>query len=59
MPTLPELTAWCDERLRRAAFEDFPGACNGLQLANDGLVTKIGAAVDAGVVPFNTPWPQA
>lgn len=52
MPTLSDLVAYCDQRTRRAAFKDAPGAFNGLQVANDGRVTKIGAAVDAGVVPF-------
>ncbi len=52
MPTLSELVTYCDTRTRRSAFKDAPGALNGLQLANDGRVTKIGAAVDAGVVPF-------
>ncbi len=52
MPTLAEVVAYCDRRTRRAAFKDAPGACNGLQLANRGRVTRIGAAVDAGVVPF-------
>lgn len=52
MPTLSDLVAYCDQRTRRTAYKDAPGACNGLQLANDGRVTKIGAAVDAGVVPF-------
>jgi dinuclear metal center YbgI/SA1388 family protein len=52
MATLIQLAAHCDQRTRRAAFKDAPGACNGLQLANDGRVTKIGAAVDAGLVPF-------
>ena len=52
MPSLNELVAYCDERTRRSAFEDAPGACNGLQMANSGKVTKIGAAVDAGVIPF-------
>lgn len=51
-PTLADLVAYCDKRTRRSAFKDAPGAFNGLQLANDGRVTKIGAAVDAGVVPF-------
>jgi dinuclear metal center YbgI/SA1388 family protein len=50
--SLSELVAYCDRRTRRTAFKDAPGACNGLQVANDGRVTKIGAAVDAGVVPF-------
>jgi dinuclear metal center YbgI/SA1388 family protein len=49
---LADLVAYCDQRTRRAAFKDAPGAFNGLQLANRGRVTKIGAAVDAGLVPF-------
>ena len=52
MPALTEITAYCDRRTRGAEFQDAPGACNGLQVANDGRVTKIGAAVDAGVAPF-------
>ena len=52
MPKLADLVAYCDKRTRRAAFEDAPGARNGLQVANRGQVTKIGAAVDAGLVPF-------
>lgn len=54
MPTLQEVTDYCDQRTRRSAFKDFPGAQNGLQVANNGRVTKIGAAVDAGLVPFQT-----
>jgi dinuclear metal center YbgI/SA1388 family protein len=49
---LTEIVAYCDRRTRRAEFKDAPGAFNGLQAANDGRVTRIGAAVDAGVVPF-------
>jgi dinuclear metal center YbgI/SA1388 family protein len=52
MPTLTEIVTFCDERSRRTAWKDHPGALNGLQLANDGRVTKIGAAVDSGRVPF-------
>jgi len=52
MAKLDDLVAYCDKRTRRAAFEDAPGAFNGLQVANRGIVTKIGAAVDAGVIPF-------
>lgn len=52
MASLQQLTEYCDKRTRRAAFRDFPGAHNGLQVANDGRVTRIGAAVDAGLVPF-------
>jgi len=52
MPQLTDLVAYCDRRTARQAFKDFPGSCNGLQFANQGEVTKIGAAVDAGLVPF-------
>lgn len=52
MPTLQDLVAYCDRRTRRAEFKDAPGAFNGLQVENDGWVSKIGAAVDAGLVPF-------
>jgi dinuclear metal center YbgI/SA1388 family protein len=50
--TLPALVDYCDRRTRRTAFKDAPGAFNGLQVANNGRITKIGAAVDAGLVPF-------
>ncbi|HTU00845.1 MAG TPA: Nif3-like dinuclear metal center hexameric protein [Candidatus Sulfotelmatobacter sp.] len=52
MPKLDQLVAYCDKRTRFAKFRDAPGAFNGLQVANDGRVTRIGAAVDAGLVPF-------
>ena len=52
MPTLQDLVSYCDDRTRRSAYKDAPGACNGLQVANRGHITKIGAAVDAGVTPF-------
>jgi dinuclear metal center YbgI/SA1388 family protein len=52
MPSLAELVSYCDQRTRRCEFKDAPGAFNGLQMANRGAVTKIGAAVDAGVEPF-------
>jgi dinuclear metal center YbgI/SA1388 family protein len=52
MPTLKDIVAYCDTRTRVAAFKDAPAAFNGLQLGNDGRVTRIGAAVDAGLVPF-------
>ncbi len=53
MATLQEIVEYCDQRTRRSAFKDAPGAFNGLQVANNGLVKKIGAAVDAGVFPFH------
>jgi dinuclear metal center YbgI/SA1388 family protein len=52
MASLSQLVEYCDKRTRRPTFKDFPGAHNGLQVANDGRVTRIGAAVDAGKVPF-------
>lgn len=52
MATLQDLVTFCDERTRRSAYKDAPGAFNGLQVANSGRVTKIGAAVDSGVIPF-------
>ena len=52
MTPLDQLVAYCDERTRRTEITDFPPAMNGLQVANSGSVTKIGAAVDAGLRPF-------
>jgi dinuclear metal center YbgI/SA1388 family protein len=52
MAKLKDLVAYCDKRTRLSAFKDAPGAFNGLQLANDGRVSRIGAAVDAGLLPF-------
>ncbi len=52
MAKLSNLVAYCDKRTRRAEFKDAPGSFNGLQVANDGRVTRIGAAVDAGLAPF-------
>ena len=49
---LDDLVRYCDKRTRRTAFKDAPGAFNGLQVANSGRVSKIGAAVDAGIMPF-------
>ncbi|WP_221030865.1 Nif3-like dinuclear metal center hexameric protein [Actomonas aquatica] len=52
MPSLDELVAYANQRTRLDAYQDAPGARNGLQVANNGAVTKIGAAVDSGLVPF-------
>lgn len=52
MVPLADLVSYCDQRTRRTAYTDAPGAQNGLQVANSGQVTRIGAAVDAGVEPF-------
>lgn len=50
---LNAIVEYCDARTRRAAYKDAPGAFNGLQVANLGTVTRLGAAVDAGVATFN------
>ncbi|MGJ8652215.1 MAG: Nif3-like dinuclear metal center hexameric protein [Opitutaceae bacterium] len=52
MPTLQEIITFCDARTRQQEIKDFDGAHNGLQIENNGKVTKIGAAVDAGQKPF-------
>lgn len=52
MVLVSDLVSYCDQRIRRQEIQDFPGASNGLQVANNGEVTRIGAAVDAGRVPF-------
>jgi dinuclear metal center YbgI/SA1388 family protein len=52
MAKLSDIVAFCDRRTRVRAFKDSPGAFNGLQVGNSGRVTRVGAAVDAGVVPF-------
>jgi dinuclear metal center YbgI/SA1388 family protein len=52
MAQLQEIVAFCDHRTRRMDIKDFDGAHNGLQVENNGVVTRIGAAVDAGQFPF-------
>jgi len=52
MANLRDIVEFCDERSRQKEIPDFPGAMNGLQVANSGGVSKVGAAVDAGKVPF-------
>ena len=49
MASLTELTEFLDGELHIAAIADYPGAVNGLQLANDGRVARIVAAVDASL----------
>lgn len=46
---LAEIVAFLDQELRTAAISDYPGAVNGLQLANSGKVSRIVAAVDASL----------
>lgn len=52
MVSLQDVVKYCDERTAQKTVTDFPGAVNGLQFANEGRVTKIGAAVDAGLRVF-------
>lgn len=49
MVPLADLVAYLDRELRTAAVPDYPGAHNGLQIANDGMVGRIVAAVDASL----------
>ena len=49
MAELNEMVAFLDRELNVAAIADYPGAMNGLQLANDGAVGRIVAAVDASL----------
>lgn len=46
---LAALVHHADETLHIGEIEDYANALNGLQIENDGSVTKIGAAVDASV----------
>jgi len=49
MVSLAELTSFLDEELKVSSIKDYPGAMNGLQLANEGKVGRIIAAVDASL----------
>ncbi len=53
MQKLSEIVSFCAKLCRLDAIKDFPGAVNGLQVENDGNVTRIGATVDAGLQPFH------
>jgi dinuclear metal center YbgI/SA1388 family protein len=41
------IAEFCNRLLKVAEFSDYPDAHNGLQVANSGKVTRLGAAVDA------------
>ncbi len=49
MTRLADLVSFLDRELRVADIPDYPGALNGLQLANQGEVHRIVAAVDASL----------
>jgi dinuclear metal center YbgI/SA1388 family protein len=46
VPSLHQLVAECDSKLRIKTIGDWDNALNGLQIENSGKVTRIGAAVD-------------
>jgi dinuclear metal center YbgI/SA1388 family protein len=52
MARLEAIVSFCDQRARTHEVVDFREALNGLQFANNGKVAKIGAAVDAGLIPY-------
>ena len=47
--SLPALVRYCDSLLRTDAVRDWDRAHNGLQVENDGRVTRLAAAVDASL----------
>ncbi|MGC8742593.1 MAG: Nif3-like dinuclear metal center hexameric protein [Verrucomicrobiia bacterium] len=49
---LSEIVNYCDKILNTKFFKDYEGAVNGLQFQNNGVVKKIGAAVDATLKTF-------
>ena len=49
MVSLNELVTYLDGELKTGSIADYPGAMNGLQLANGGQVGRIVAAVDASL----------
>jgi dinuclear metal center YbgI/SA1388 family protein len=49
MADLAEMVAFLEQELKVSSIPDYPGAMNGLQLANDGRVERIIAAVDASL----------
>lgn len=49
MADLNEIVRYLDTELRVSEIKDYPGAMNGLQLANNGEVSRIISAVDASL----------
>ena len=47
--SLTNIISWCDSLLRTSEVKDYDRAANGLQVENNGQVTKIAAAVDASL----------
>ena len=49
MAALTPMVDYCNSTLRIDSIPDYDGACNGLQVENNGKVTRIAAAVDASL----------
>lgn len=49
MVSLDEVVRYLDQELKTTAIPDYPGAMNGLQLANSGRIGRVVAAVDASL----------
>ena len=47
--SLVKMVDYCDRTLRTAEIQDYDGAVNGLQVQNNGTVTRISAAVDGSL----------
>ncbi len=47
--SLQQIVSFCDKTLKTAEVEDWSGARNGLQVENNGRVTRIAATVDASL----------
>ena len=47
--TLTRIVRYCDQLLRTAEVKDYDGAANGLQVENNGRVSRIAAAVDGSL----------
>ena len=52
MVNLWDVVKYCDQRVCTNEIPDFDGSHNGLQLENNGEISKVCASVDAGLVPF-------
>lgn len=49
MVSLEQVVAYLDKELKTSSINDYPGAKNGLQLANSGQIGRLVAAVDASL----------
>lgn len=52
MARLDEIISFLDKTLKTPEIPDYPGAFNGLQMENGGVVTKVVSAVDASLPVF-------